>query len=311
MNDLMKVNRMRVSTFIYTFIQGLKNIWRNKIFSFASIATMAACIFMFGLFYTIVVNFQGVIESVESNVSVTVFFDPEITQERIDAIGKTIDVRPEVASKEFITAEQAWENFQQHYFQGAEDVLDVFADDNPLFNSAHYEVFMNDVGDQATLVTFLQSLDGVREVRRSELAANTISDFNRLIGYISIGIILILLCVAVFLISNTVIVGIAVRKEEIAIMKLIGATDYFVRSPFIVEGILIGVLGSIIPLVLLYLMYSRIIVYVGERFDFISSLLEFMPVNQVFSTLVPVAMILGIGIGFAGSRLTLYKHLRV
>ena len=151
----------------------------------------------------------------------------------------------------------------------------------------------------------------MREVRRSEIVANTLSDFNRLIRYVSAGIILILLCVAVFLISNTVTVGIAVRKEEIAIMKLIGATDYLVRVPFVVEGILIGLIGSALPLILLYGMYSKLIGYIMEKFNFLSSLLTFLPANTVFRALTPVALVLGVGIGFLGSFVTIRKHLKV
>ena len=101
---------------------------------------------------------------------------------------------------------------------------------------------------QQTLVNYIKGLEGVRKVNQSQDVANTLTDLNKLISYVSGGIILILLCVAIFLISNTVTTGIAVRREEIAIMKLIGATDFLVRSPFVVEGILIGLIGSAIPL---------------------------------------------------------------
>lgn len=305
------VTRMRFSTFVYTLKQGIKNIWRNKMFSLASIATMSACIFLFGLFYSIVVNFQSVVKEAESGVAVTVFFDEGIDQTQIDTIGNEIDKRVEVSKKKFVSAEEAWEGFQKEYFEGNEDMAQGFVNDNPLANSAHYEIYMNDISMQQSLVTYLESLDGVREVKSSDVAANTLSDFNRLLGYISAGIILILLCVAVFLISNTVTVGIAVRREEIAIMKLIGATDYFVRSPFIVEGILIGLIGSALPLGILYVMYRNIIVYIGEKFHWLSKIMNFLPVDTVFSTLVPVGLLLGVGIGFLGSRFTIRKHLKV
>lgn len=302
---------MRISTFLYTLRQGAKNIWKNKMFSLASIATMSACIFLFGIFYAVVVNFQGVVREVESGVAVTVFFVDDISQEQIDVIGEQIGKRAEVSKKVFISAEQAWDEFQKIYFEGAEDMAEGFSNDNPLANSAHYEVYMNDISMQESLVTYLESLDGVKEVKSSDIAANTLTDFNRLIGYVSAGIILILLCVAIFLISNTVTIGIAVRREEIAIMKLIGATDYFVRAPFIVEGILIGIIGSVLPLSVLYFMYRRIIFYVAEKFRWLSSMLEFLPVDKVFATLVPVGLILGVGIGFLGSTMTIRKHLRV
>ncbi|MEY8392347.1 ABC transporter permease [Lachnospiraceae bacterium] len=302
---------MRISTFLYTLRQGAKNIWKNKMFSLASIATMSACIFLFGVFYAVVVNFQSVVKEVESGVAVTVFFDEGATQEQMDEIGVQIKKRVEVSECVFVSAEEAWQEFQKVYFEGSEEMAEGFADDNPLVNSSHYEVYMNDISMQESLVSYLQSLDGVKEIKSSDLAANTLTDFNRLIGYVSAGIILILLCVAVFLISNTVTIGIAVRREEIAIMKLIGATDYFVRAPFIVEGILIGIIGSALPLTVLYFMYRRIIFAVAERFRWLSGMLEFLPVEKVFSTLVPVGLILGVGIGFLGSRLTIRKHLKV
>ena len=154
-------------------------------------------------------------------------------------------------------------------------------------------------------------MDGIREVKQSAVVANTLTDFNKLIGYVSAGIIIILLGVAVFLISNTITVGISVRREEIGIMKLIGATDYFVRAPFVVEGIVIGLIGAAIPLGILYVLYGRIIDYIGDKFSFISNMMKFLPADEVFHTLVPVALILGVGIGFIGSRITIRKHLKV
>ena len=257
------------------------------------------------------VNFQSIVREVESGVAVTVFFDDDITEERIREIGDIIDKRIEVAEKKFVSADEAWANFREVYLSGAEDLMDVFDEDNPLAHSAHYEIYLTDVALQSDLVTYLNSVDGIQTVRSSELAGNILTDFNRLIGYVSAGVILILLGVAVFLISNTVTTGITVRREEIAIMKLIGATDYFVRSPFIVEGIIIGFVGSVIPLILLYFMYSKLIVYMADKFTWLSSMLNFLPVNQVFSTLVPVALLLGVGIGFLGSRMTIRKHLNV
>ena len=280
-------------------------------FSLASIATMAACIFLFGIFFSVVTNFKTMVKTAEEGVAVTVFFEKGIEQERIDKIEEQIKKRPEVARYDFVSAEEAWEEFQKDYFKGNQEAAEGFEDDNPLANSAHFEIYMNDVSMQKALVTHLKSLDGVREVRQSELAANTLSDLNSLIGYISAGIILILIAVAVFLISNTIRTGISVRREEIAIMKLIGATDYFVRAPFIVEGVLIGLIGSVIPLVLLYFVYSNVVSYVAEKFVFLSSMLSFLPVGQVFKVLVPVALLLGVGIGFLGSRVTTKRHLNV
>lgn len=302
---------MRISTFFYSLKQGFKNIWNNKMFSLASIATMSACIFLFGLFFAIVTNFQSMVKTAEEGVAVTAFFDEGTTQEEIDDMKAQIEKRAEVSRCEYTSPEEAWEYYKEIYFEGDEEAAEGFADDNPLATSASFSIYLNDVSMQDALVTYLKSMDGIRKVNQSEAVAHTLSDFNGLIGYISVGVILILLCVAVFLISNTVTVGISVRREEIAIMKLIGATDYFVRAPFIVEGIVIGLLGSVIPLGLLYLLYSRIVVYVANQFSFLSNMVNFIPVGQLFHTLVPVALLLGVGIGFLGSRFTIRKHLKV
>lgn len=302
---------MRISTFFYTIKQGLVNIWKNKMFSLASIATMTACIFLFGLFYTIVTNFQSMVKDAEAGVAVTVLFDAGISEQRIEEIGELIEERVEVSHYDYITADEAWNSFKDIYFDGNEAAAESFAGDNPLANSASYAIYMNDISMQSTLVTFLESVDGVREVKQSEMVANTLTDFNRLIGYVSAGIILILLGVAVFLISNTITVGISVRREEIGIMKLIGATDYFVRAPFVVEGIVIGLIGAAIPIGILYVLYEKIIIYIGDKFSFISSMMKFLSAEEVFHTLVPVALILGVGIGFIGSHITIRKHLKV
>lgn len=302
---------MKINTFFYSLKQGFKNIFRNKMFSLASIATMAACIFMFGLFYIIITNFTSTVHSIEKGVSVTVFFDKGLSEGEIKSIGDQIAERAEVSRMEYVSAEDAWNAFKDVYFEGKEDLAQGFAGDNPLANSAHYQIYLSDVSMQNSLVTYLKTIDGVREVKESAKVANTLTDFNHLVGYVSAGIILILLCVAVFLISNTVTVGISVRKEEIAIMKLIGATDYLVRAPFIVEGMFIGLIGATIPLLLLYFMYQKIIVYIADKFNFIGSMINFVPVHTVFKTLIPVAVILGVGIGFLGSRLTIRKHLKV
>ncbi|MEG0806083.1 MAG: permease-like cell division protein FtsX [Lachnospiraceae bacterium] len=301
----------KINAFIYSFKQGINNIWRNKIFSMASIATMAACIFLFGLFFAIVENFQTMVKEAESGVAVTVFFEKKLPQEKIDEIGNKIKKRVEVSKIVYVSPEEAWEEYKEVYFKSKEALAEGFTEDNPLANAANYQIYLNDVSMQESLVTYLESMEGVRQVNKSEAVANTLSDFNRLIGYISAGIIIILLFVAIFLISNTITVGIGVRREEIAIMKLIGATDYFVRAPFVVEGIVIGLLGSVIPLILLYSMYGNIIAYIGENFSFLTKILNFLPAAEVFKTLTPVALLLGVGIGFLGSRLTIRKHLKV
>ncbi len=259
-------------------------------------------------FYSLVANFQYIVKEAQDGVAVTVFFEEGISDERIAEIGSLIEKRAEVSHVNFVSADAAWESFKDDYLG---EYADGFGDDNPLPNSANYEVYLNDVSMQDSLVTYVESLDGVRRVNRSEVTANTLSGMNKLIGYASAGIIAILLAVSIFLISNTVTIGISVRKEEINIMKYIGATDFFVRAPFVIEGILIGLAGSVLPLAIIYVIYNNVIAYVSTRFSMLSQLLKFLTVDQVFQVLMPISLIIGIGIGFFGSFSTVRKHIRV
>lgn len=299
---------MRISTFGYTLKQGIKNIWRNKIFSLATIATIAACVFLFGLFYSVVTNFQNIVHQAQSGVAVTVFFDEGISDEQIKEIGDEISKRAEVSKVVFISAQEAWDSFKNDYLG---EYVDSFGSDNPLADCANYEIYLNDVSMQDSLVTYLQSVDGIREVHKSTNVATALTSANSLIGYVSVGIIVILLAVSIFLISNTVAIGITVRREEIAIMKLIGATDFVVRAPFLFEGVILGLVGAALPLVAIYFIYNKIITYVLAKFSALSSILAFLSVNDIFSTLVPIALIMGVGIGFLGSLFTVRRHLRV
>ena len=224
---------MKISTLWYSIKQGCKNIKRNRLFSLASIGTIVACLFLFGVFLSIVLNFRYMVKQAESSVGISVFFDEGIEATKIDSIGEQIRKRAEVKEIKFISAEEAWENFKKESFKEEEDqeILEGFEDDNPLADSASYEITLNDISMQKSLVKYIEGLDGVREVKHSEDVANSLSTLQVLVGYASIAVIAILLGVSLFLISNTIHMGIAVRKEEIAIMKYIGATDTFVKTP--------------------------------------------------------------------------------
>ena len=280
-------------------------------FSLASIATMGACIFLLGVFYSIGSNFNQMVREAEEGVAITVFFNENATDDQIKAVGKAISKRDEVAHYDFISADEAWEDYKEIYFEGNEKAAANFKEDNPLAEDANYEIYLADVAEQEDLVKYIEGLDGVREVHQSEVAARTLTDFNSLLTYISIGVIIILVAVAIFLISNTVMVGIAVRREEIAIMKFIGATDRFVRAPFVVEGVVIGLVGSVLPLALLYFLYNAILTYVYDKFTALNSMVSFIPADQIFRFLIPSSILLGVGIGYIGSRVTLKRHLKV
>ena len=277
-----------ISVFIYSVRQGLKSMRKNRMFTLASIGTIAACLFLFGLFYFIVSNFEYMIQEVETSVGVTVFFDDGISEEQIEAIGEAIRYRNEVDHMEFISAEEAWQKFVEENFSDNPELIDSFGGDNPLADSASYQVFLKDISQQDKVAEYIQGIEGVRQVRRSADTAKNLENAGALVSYVSIAIIVILLAVSIFLINSTISTGITVRRAEIGIMRLMGASDFFIRAPFIVEGVVIGVIGALI-----------------------SNWLNFLDAGQIFKVLIPVCLLMGIGIGFIGSFVTVRKHLDI
>lgn len=302
---------MRISSILYSIRQGFKNIKRNLLFSMASVGTIVSCLFLFGLFYCVIVNFRSAMTDLQNTVTISVFFEEGITDENIALIGQQIRLRDEINTMDFVSADEAWEQFAKENYEDYNAALEAFAGDNPLKNSASYKITLKTLDKQAEFVNYLKELKGVRKVLSSEVTADGISALNSVVTFASIGIIVILLFVSVFLISNTITIGITVRKEEIAIMKLIGATNFFVRAPFIVEGVTIGLIGSVIPVFLVYLMYENIVSYVIGRFSVVKNLFAFVPANELITVLAPVSIAIGIGLGLIGSVLTTRKHLRV
>lgn len=299
---------MKIRTFLYTFWQGIRNMFKNGWYSLASVATIGACLFLLNMFYSIVANMQHILYHIEEGVSVTVFFNEDVTDEAIDAIGQEILQRAEVRDVVYHSDEEIWATFGPSYF--GEDYQEGFPE-NPLKGEHNYEVFLQNVSLQDQLVEWLQSKPEVRLVRYSEATASTLSGFNMMLVYISAAIIIILLAVSIFLISNTVRVGISVRSEEIGIMKYIGATDFFVRAPFVLEGMLIGFIGAVIPLQLVYYLYDYVLNTITTRFEMLSSMLSFLTLQEVYKVLAPVSILMGVGMGLIGSYFTVRKYLKV
>ncbi|MBO5487865.1 MAG: permease-like cell division protein FtsX [Eubacterium sp.] len=295
----------------YSVKQGLKSLRKNRMFTLASIGTVAACLFLFGLFYFVLSNFRYVVETAESSVGISVFFDEGLTEEGIKLIGDAIEKRPEVDHMEYISPEQAWENFKEENFKDSQDLIESFGEDNPLKDSASYEVYLKDIENQDQLVEYLETVSGVREVKRSTEVAGGLSSVSHLVGAGSAVLILVLLLVSVFLIHSTISTGITVRKPEIAIMRLMGASDFFIWGPFILEGIVIGLIGSALPLIVLAMLYGKMIHYIMSRFAMFTENLSFLTTGDVFSILVPVSLLLGVGIGFLGSYITVRRNLNV
>ena len=300
-----------MNSILYCLRQGLANIRRNKLFSLASVVTIAACIFLLGVFYFLIADIEETARNAEENIGITVFFDDNLDEDAIHALGDQIAADSRVAYMVYTSPEEAWENYKAVYFEGMEELADGFSDDNPLAHSASYEIHLKDVADQADFVKQLEAMDGVGKVNYSELAAGGLAGFNRLLGYTSAILVAILVMVSLLLISNTIKLAYTVRKEEVELTKYIGATNAFVMAPFIVEGVVLGLIGSAIPLALLYVVYRLAVETIESKFQVLVQVLVFLPASDIFRILVPVALALGIGIGFVGSSVEISKNLKV
>lgn len=299
---------MRINTLKYTLKEGFKGLFRNKWYTLASVATISACLFLLGIFVAIMMNFSYIVDNVQKGVAVTTFFVEGTTEEQILDLQKQLESRTEVDHVVYVSADEAWATFVEDMNMG--EYMEGFPE-NPLAKSANLEIYLSDTSKQADVVTYLESNEMIRRINKSELAAATLTGMDSMVSVASIGIIGILLLVSVFLISNTINMGISLRKEEINIMKYIGATDFFVRFPFIIQGILIGLIGAAVPLGLIYILYNQIVRAIAEYFPNLTTLLGFLHVNAVFVYLLPLCFGIGIGIGFIGSYTTCKKHLRV
>lgn len=299
-----------MSTFGYGVKQGMKNIGQNRLFSLAAIGTIATCLFLLGIFYALISNFQNMIYNAESNVGITVFFEKGISKQQIDEIQEEILACKTVEKVVYISAEEAWEKFQKEMYGDDEKIEDTFGGENPLKDSASFEVYLSDVSNQESIIHLIRKIDGVRKVNGSNTVASSLTNFNMLVTYVSATIIILLLFVSLFLISTAVATGVRVRKDEISIMRYIGATDMFIKMPFWIEGIVIGVIGAVLPLILLWFLYARMVQFILVHFSVLSQWLVFVDTAEEFKTLVPLFLLVGVGIGFLGSAMSVSKHLR-
>jgi len=298
----------KIRTLLYCIRQGFRSVWKNRIYSLASAGTITACLLLLGVFYFVAANFSYAMDTAETAVGITVFFEKGVDESRILEIKEEIDYRIEVDNIVYISAEEAWETYKKENLN--EELAATFGEDNPLEDSASLEVYLNDVSMQKALVRYVENIEGVRKVNHSESVAESFAGIQTMIWIVSGGLIGILVAVAVFLIRTTISTGISVRREEISIMSIFGATDFFIQAPFVVEGLLIGILGSILPMGLLYVVYGEVVSVLKEQFEDVFASLKFLERTTIMSRFVPMALVFGLGIGLIASYVTAKKQVR-
>ena len=297
--------------FSFVFKTGFRNLGAKKLFSFASIATIACCVFVFCIFFILASNIESTMKKIESTVGIQVFFNEGLSNEQIMDIANENFKTPYVKSMKFKSGEEAWAEFKTEYFEDKVELAIAFEDDNPLINSSSYEILLNDITKQYEYVNMISKVEGVRQVNYSNILIEALTSFNFGITSFSLVLIALLVVVAMILISNTITLASQFRKKENEIMKLIGATNFMIRAPYVIEGFLIGLIGSIIPLVILGFLYKYLMKFIIEKTSFISSI--FTPVS-LYDIIFPMSII---SVSFSClicvfiSSITIGKHLRI
>ncbi|UJF25974.1 permease-like cell division protein FtsX [Planococcus sp. 107-1] len=294
---------MKARTLARHFRESLKSLGRNGWMTFASVSAVTVTLLLVGVFVLIMMNLNKVADDVENDVEMKVFIALETGQEDIDRLENEISVLPGVESVEFSTKEEELTDLILNFG----DDFSLYEQNNPLF-----DVFYVKSTDPQQTEKVAGEISKIELIEKVEFGAGKIEKlFNVLNTGRNVGLVLILalLFTAMFLISNTIRITIVARRHEIEIMKLVGATNWFVRIPFILEGMWLGLLGSIIPIGLVAALYYNVTVYAEPRLkNEIFQLLEFSPFIYQVSALI---LLMGIFIGIWGSFMSIRKFLRV
>lgn len=245
---------MKGASLKYLTKEGFRSVWVNKLMSLASIAVLMACLVIIGLGAMIFFNINALLDSVENQNVIVVFAENDATDEAVSIIGNKIKALDNVEDCIFVPKDDAL--LAQRESMGADAALLDGLEKNPLPDA--YKVVVKDMSKFSSTVTQLKSIDGIQRVRESSNVAEKLVKIRKAVTIISLGIVALLFIVSLFIISNTIRITMFSRKLEISIMKAVGATNWFIRWPFMIEGINLGVISCLVSFVVLIGIYSGI-----------------------------------------------------
>lgn len=293
--------------FKYFFAQAKKNIIRNGLMSVASLFTIVCCLFILGLFIILSLNVSSVTDQIKDQCEIQVFLEDGVSQERVEAIFEEIRATDNIKQAEIYTKEQMLEEVKETMFEGRADLMEGFGEeDNPFSDS--YKIILTDISKASQTASALEQIENVEKVTNKQNIVNIVISASRAVKRASIIIMVLLFVIAVVIISNTVRLTVFNRRKEINIMKYIGATDRFIRIPFLFEGVMIGFLGALVSLALMCGAYGLLGKYIASSgFE----LFQIVPLKQVAVWLAVVFAVVGGLIGAAGSAVSMKKYLKV
>ena len=292
----------------YLLGEGFRNVFKNKKSTGASLIIMCATMLIFGLFFVIGENVNYIMKEVEAQQGMQVFLVKDATDEQITQVGEQIKAIEYVGKVEYVSKDDALNSLKERFGENG-DLLNGYYEKNPL--KASYVVTLTELEQSDNVYAQIEQLNYVNNI---EVRNDTIDALIHIANGIRIvsGVILILLIViSIFIIANTIKLTVHARRKEISIMKYVGATNGFIRWPFIVEGIIIGVISAMISIVLLGVSYNWAI---GKLLDSsVATMVSFnlLTFSDMFALVLTVYLILGIGIGVIGSAISMRKYLEV
>ncbi|WP_010234870.1 MULTISPECIES: permease-like cell division protein FtsX [Clostridium] len=302
---------MRISTVKLFIIDALKSIRRNTTISLASAATVMATLFILGAFAMLLLNVKVGITDVESQVEVKIILKDDIKIDDQQNVYNKVSKLDGVTSVSFESKKQALENLKNQLGKNNKGLVAGMENDNPLPNS--YIVKVKSPDYVSKVVAALQDgkgkyMNGIEQAKDGRDLVNKISAITKTVKWVGAALFVILIGVSLFLIGNTIRLAVYSRRKEINIMKYIGATDWFIRWPFIIEGMIIGLFGAIVSVLILYYIYG--IAY-AKATSSVSIMMQFISPIYVLTNISWVFILIGIFIGALGSIIAIRKFLIV
>ena len=298
---------MRYSVFSYLIKEGFKSTFKQKKMTSASIIIMCATMFIFGLFFVIGENVNSIITQLESQQGIQIFIDENATEADIETLANEIKAINGVNRVTFVSKEDALNSMKTTL--GDETLFEGWDEENPF--PASYFVTLTDLSLNDEVQRQINQLDNVDEIASENTTINRLQSLANGIQITTIIILILLIIISIFIIAYTIKLTVHARRREISIMKYVGATNNFIRGPFIVEGIIIGVISAVITLVILGIAYNAVMANIGESIliqDMGFGLLSF---SDMFYLVLTVYLVLGVGIGVLGSAISMRKYLKV
>ena len=299
---------MKYNVLTYLIGEGISNIFKNKKQAATSFGTMCVIMIFFGICFMLVGNFNNFIKQVESVQGIQVYITKGATDDDVKTLGEQIKALNGVNTVEFVSKEEGLQHMKDKFGEKSY-LLDIYDESNVIPDS--YVVTLTDLSLSSTVQTEINELQNVKKITSSDETAETLVRIAKGVKIGSYIIIIALVCVSVFIISNTIKLTVYARRKEISIMKYVGATNSFIRWPFIVEGIIIGLISGAISLAIIAGLYIAISQNVGF-ISFLSKIgLSLLDFSDMFNLIFIVYLGLGVGIGILGSSLSMSKYLKV